>query len=149
MGYLDFISTIDAIVMGRNTFKTVLSFGMPWPYTKPVFVLSHTRKSTPEGLKGEIFIMSDDLDTVLEQIHNKGYHHLYIDGGKTIQSFLEKDLIDEIIISTIPVILGDGVSLFSHGSRMLTFDLVGSSVYLNQINQCHYKRKKEIKKSGN
>ncbi len=87
-GFANFMANVDALVMGRNTFEMVLSFGVEWPYNKPVFVLSNTLKSVPEGYQDKVFLVQGALPTVVEQLHQQGYQHLYIDGGKTVQSFL-------------------------------------------------------------
>lgn len=142
MGYIEFINTIDALVMGRTTFQTVCGFDIDWPYKKPVFVLSNTLNEIPETYKGKAFLEKGSLHDILNRIHEKGYYRLYIDGGSTIQNFLKEDLIDEMIISIIPILLGGGSPLFSEIQNELKFELIGTKTYLNQITQNHYKRKK-------
>lgn len=142
LGYEKFINEIDALIMGRSTFETVCGFGVDWPYTKPVFVLSNTLKIIPNEYKGKAEIVSGSLSEVLDAIHNKGYKKLYIDGGATIQSFLKEDLIDELIISAIPVLLGGGIPLFGIHENRLEFEFVKSELYLDAITQVSYKRKR-------
>ncbi len=142
MGYVEFSNGIDAIVMGRTTFETVLGFDIDWPYAKPVFVLSNTLKEIPESHQENVFLVKGKLTEILDLIHKKGYYKLYIDGGTTISSFLKEDLIDELVLSTIPILLGGGFSLFKELPNELKFELIGIKTYLNQITQRHYKRKK-------
>lgn len=142
MGYNSFTNQIDAFVMGRITFETVCGFDIEWHYQKPVFVLSNSLQEIPENLKEKVFLVKGTLPEVLEQIHRKGFHKLYIDGGKTIQSFLREDLIDEMIITTIPILLGSGFSLFGELTKQLNFECVSSKIFLNQIVQCHFRRKR-------
>jgi dihydrofolate reductase len=142
MGYAKFFQGIDALVMGRKTFETVCNFDIEWPYTKPVFVLSRTLKAIPEKYKGTAELMTGPLDQILNQIHKKGHFRLYIDGGTTIQNFLKEDLIDEMVITTIPVLLGGGASLFGDLPTPLNFKLVESKVFLDQVVQNHYQRKR-------
>lgn len=142
MGYVEFINGIDALVMGRTTFETVLGFDVDWPYSKPVFVLSNKLKKIPESHKDKAYLIKGSLTEVLAKIHEKGYEKLYIDGGTTISSFLKEDLIDEMILTTIPILLGGGSSLFGELPNKLNFELAGSKTFLNQITQNHYKRKK-------
>jgi dihydrofolate reductase len=142
MGYVEFITGIDALVMGRTTFETVLGFDVDWPYNKPVFVLSTTLKEIPESHKGKAFLVKGTLTEILDQIHKNGFNQLYIDGGTTIRNFLKEDLIDEKVITTIPVLLGGGSSLFSELPTELKMELIGTKTYLNQITQNHYKRKR-------
>jgi len=140
MGYGAFMSNIDALVMGRNTFETVCAFDIEWPYTKPVFVLSNKLKSIPGEFDGKVYLVNGDLHKILEYIRGQGYARLYIDGGSTIQSFLRDDLIDEMVITRIPILLGAGAPLFAEHSAELSFKLVDSKVYLNAIVQSHYAR---------
>lgn len=142
MGYVEFTNGIDALVMGRTTFETVIGFDVPWPYNKPVFVLSNKLNEIPESHKEKAFLIKGTLMEILDQIHKKGFHKLYIDGGTTIRSFLMEDLIDEMVLTTIPVLLGGGSSLFTELPNELNFELIETKRYLNQITQNHYKRKK-------
>jgi len=144
MGYVQFMTASDALVMGRNTFETVLGFDIPWPYEKPVFVLSNNLKTIPEHLQGKVKIVSGSLEEVLADIHQQGYRQLYIDGGKCIQSFLAADLIDEMVLTTIPVLLGSGLPLFGELEQQLKFDCCESKVYFDSVVQSHFVRKREI-----
>ena len=142
MGYVEFTNGIDALVMGRTTFEMVLGFDVDWPYNKPVFVLSNKLKEIPESHKEKAFLVKGTLTEILDQIHKKGFYRLYIDGGTTIRSFLKEDLIDEMILTTIPILLGGGSSLFSELPNKLKFEMIRTKTYLNQITQNHYIRKK-------
>lgn len=142
MGYSELISRVDALVMGRTTFETVCGFDMDWPYTIPVYVLSRSLENIPGKYAEHAFLVKGTLTEVLDQIHAKGHHRLYIDGGATIQSFLQEDLIDELIISTIPVLLGGGSPLFGDLHQHMDFQHVESRRYLDAIVQNHYRRKR-------
>ena len=141
MGYAAFTESIDALVMGRTTFETVCGFDCDWPYQKPVYVLSNTLKEIPKSHQGKALLIKGSLTEILEKIHQKGHHKLYIDGGTTIQGFLKEDLVDEMIITKIPVLLGGGFSLFSELPKPINFELVAAKTFLNQVTQNHYKRK--------
>jgi len=140
LGYGEFIEQIDALVMGRTTFETVCGFDIDWPYQKPVFVLSNTLEVIPEKFKEKAQLVKGTLNDILKQIHLKGYSHLYIDGGATIQGFLKEDLIDKMVITIIPTLLGGGIPLFSELSAELEFECIKSEVYLNKIVQNHFRR---------
>lgn len=142
MGYGAFTSQIDALVMGRTTFETVCGFDMDWPYQKPVFVLSNRMTGIPGEYKGKAELVRGTLQEVLHMIHQKGYHRLYIDGGRTIQSFLKEDLIDEMTITIIPVLLGGGIPLFSELPDPLVFECVESTIYLGKVVQNHFVRRR-------
>lgn len=140
MGYGAFMAQIDALVMGRTTFETVCSFPIDWPYQKPVFVLSRTLTEIPAAYKDKVFLVKGTLTEILAHIHQKGFHHLYIDGGATIQSFLQEDLIDEMIITTIPVLLGGGSPLFGDLPQALDFECTASTIYLGKVVQNSFRR---------
>ena len=140
MGYEKFMQQVDALVMGRKTFETVCSFDIEWPYPKPVFVLSNTLKEILADLKDKVSVVTGNIRKIVEDLNKKGFHSLYIDGGVTIQNFLKEDLIDEITITTIPVILGGGTPLFSETKNLLRFKLIKAEVFLNEIVQVNYKR---------
>jgi dihydrofolate reductase len=142
LGYEKFIKSVDAIVMGRTTFETVCGFDIPWPYKIPVFVLSSSMKSLPEGFENKAEILKGSLSEILEKIHEKGYSRLYIDGGVTVQNFLKEDLIDELIITTIPILLGGGTPLFGELPREMEFEHVKSVLHLDALVQDSYRRKK-------
>ena len=115
---------------------------MDWPYDKPVFVLSNKLKEIPESHRGKAFLVNGTLTEVLDLIHRKGLKQLYIDGGTTIRNFLKEDLIDEMTLTTIPILLGGGSSLFTELPKELTFELIRTKTYLNQITQNQYLRRK-------
>lgn len=140
MGYSEFISRIDAIVMGRKTFETVCGFNIDWPYQKPVFVLSNTLSKLPEKLEDKAQFIKGSIKEILDKINGQGYTRLYIDGGTTIQSFLKEDLIDEMIITIIPTMLGAGTSLFADLPEKLDFECINTQIYLDKIVQNHYRR---------
>lgn len=140
MGYLPFMDEVDALIMGRTTFETVMAFDCDWPYTKPVFVLSTSLSQIPESHQEKAFLLKGSHTDVLEQVHAKGYHSLYIDGGSTIQGFLKEDLIDDMIITTIPILLGGGSSLFGDLAQPLNFEYVSNNVFLEKVPQIRYKR---------
>lgn len=124
-GFGEFLQRVDAIVMGRNTFETVLGFE-PWPYQKPVFVLSRTLAGLPEKVAGKAELIRGEPTEVVAALNARGYQNLYIDGGRTIQGFLEADLIDEMVITRVPILLGGGIPLFGRLPNELKFRLVST-----------------------
>ena len=140
-GFSDFMKKIDALLMGRNTYEKVLTFGF-WPYEKPVYVVSNTIKVVPENLEGKVFIVRGEIIEILESLESKGLKSIYVDGGKLIQSFLSEDLIDTMIITTMPVIFGEGLPLFASIGRELKWDLVESQVLNKNAVKSEYSRKK-------
>jgi dihydrofolate reductase len=119
-GFGEFIDSIDGIVMGRKTYEKVLEFN-EWPYDKPVYVLTNTLDILSVELKNKAKIVSGKLKDILKDLNSRGLENLYIDGGVTIQSFLKEDLIDEMIISYVSLILGEGIPLFGEIKNQLNF----------------------------
>ncbi|MEM9808331.1 MAG: dihydrofolate reductase family protein [Cyanobacteria bacterium P01_D01_bin.56] len=139
-GYGKFMARVDAIVMGRNTFEKVLTFGF-WPYEKPVFVLSNRLKSVPENLVGHVEIIADrQVNSLVAYLQGRGYEHLYIDGGQTIQNFLSEDMIDGMIITRVPIVLGEGIPLFGNLANRLHFQHEKTDVFTNGLVKSSYVR---------
>ena len=138
LSYDDFIATVDALVMGRNTFEKVLSFGS-WPYEgTPVIVLSSSKLDIPEHLKGQVRVESGDPVDLAAMLGSEGKQHLYIDGGVTIQRFLQAGLIHEITITRIPILLGAGISLFDAFAIEVPLRLVAATSSDNGFVQVRY-----------
>jgi dihydrofolate reductase len=111
-GYDEFIAGIDAIVIGRKTFETVLGFPA-WPYgDKRVVVLSSRPVDLSATVGGVAEQMSGPPAEIVARLAATGSHHLYIDGGITIQGFLRAGLIQRLVVTRVPVLLGDGIPLF-------------------------------------
>src|SRR5215216_2550304 len=110
-GYDEFMAAVDALVIGRKTFETVLNFDA-WPYgEKPVFVLS-TRALAPAPPGAVVERMSGTPADIVSLLAARGIRHIYVDGGITIQGFLRAGLIQRLIITRVPVLIGSGVPLF-------------------------------------
>lgn len=142
LGFIPFMESVDAVLMGRKTLEMVLSFNVPWPYSKPVFVLSSTMKDVPANLEGKLTIISGPLKDVVKGLNLRGLTDLYIDGGKLIQSFLAEDMIDDLIVTQVPVLIGGGIPLYGSLPKHQTFELVKSEVLLHALVQSHYRRVK-------
>lgn len=140
--YEEFIITIDAHVIGRGTFETVLAYH-PWPYEKKVFVLSSTIKQIPEALQGKVTVLSMKPRDVLKYLSSEGFSNIYVDGGNVIQGFLKEDCIDELIITRVPVLLGSGIPLFGSLNNDLRFEHKKTQVYSNGLVKSWYTRKRE------
>ena len=112
------------------------------PYQMPVFVLSNSLKHIPQEYESKAELVSGTLHEIVDKIHTKGCYNLYIDGGRTIQSFLKEDLIDEMTITTIPYLLGGGIPLFAEHVDRLAFECVDSNLFLDKVVQNHFVRKR-------
>jgi len=147
-GYTEFMATVDALVIGRKTLETVLSFEA-WPYgNKPVVVLSSTLSelAVPDGAVCEL--MAGSPHEIVARLTRRGMSHLYIDGGVTIQRFLEAGLIQRVIITRIPVLLGSGIPLFGPLSRDIRFEHVATRSYPSGLVQSEYLIAEPSKRPG-
>jgi dihydrofolate reductase len=142
-GFSVFLERIDGILMGRKSYETILGFD-EWPYSKPVpvFVLSNSLDKLPNKFTGRAEIIRGELKGILKFLKVKGINNLYIDGGKTIQGFLKEDLIDEMIITRVPILLGSGIPLFGKNGLELEFEHVETVVYNNMLVRSRYLRKR-------
>jgi dihydrofolate reductase len=137
--YNQFMDRIDAIVIGRGTYEKVLSFPT-FPYSKEVFVLSNSIKKAPEKLTEQVTILAmKPADTII-YLSGKGFSNIYIDGGKVIQDFLKEDLINELIISKAPILLGSGIPLFGYLGADLQFNHIRTIVQSNGLVRSYYER---------
>ena len=141
-GFSSFIDSIDGIIMGRNTFEAVVSFNQ-WPYTKPVFILSNKLKKVPDAYKEKAKIVKGDIGDIIESLRKDGIERIYVDGGKTIQSFLQRDLIDELIITRVPILLGSGIPLFAEMDFETKLKLVDSEILGDNLVKSTYTRIEE------
>jgi dihydrofolate reductase len=111
-GYEEFMASVDAIVIGRNTFETVLTFE-PWPYRKKRVIVLSSRAVNLSAVKGGVIQqMSGTPAEIVSRLAESGVRHLYVDGGITIQRFLRAGLIQRLIITRVPVLIGEGIPLF-------------------------------------
>ncbi|WP_281635701.1 dihydrofolate reductase family protein [Flavobacterium marginilacus] len=137
--YTEFISKIDAIVIGRGTFEKILTFP-DWFYQQKVFVLSSQIKHIPESLKEKATVLLMPPKELLLYLSQKGYANIYIDGGKVIQSFLKENLLDELIISRVPVLIGEGIPLFGWLNHDITFKHIQTNVFSNGLVMSRYEK---------
>ncbi len=136
-GYEAFMATVDALVIGRRSFEKVLTFDQ-WPYgEKPVFVLS-TRQLAPAPAGAVVERMSGTPTDVVSQLAARGVRHIYVDGGITIQRFLQAGLIQRLIITRIPVLLGAGIPLFGSLRQDIVLQHVGTRQYASGMVQSEY-----------
>jgi dihydrofolate reductase len=138
LSYEAFMATVDCLVMGRHTYEMALTFA-PWPYEGvPVVVLSSRELVVPERLHGRVTHLNLPPAQLLPHLAAQGYQHLYIDGGQTIQRFLRAGLINQLIITTIPLLLGAGLPLFGTLGQEIPCQLQAVHFSPNGLVQQHY-----------
>jgi dihydrofolate reductase len=138
-GFAEFMRCVDAVLMGRKTFETVLEFG-EWPYEKPVFVMSGTLTRVPAIAEGKAEIVRGGPRDALRVLMERGIETVYVDGGRTIQGFLKEDLVDSLTVTTVSKILGGGIPLFGEIGRALNFRLIDTERLNEQLVKNRYER---------
>lgn len=142
MGFSNFIASIDCMIIGRKCMETISQFNLSpeeWPYgERKIYVLSKTLTEPPENLSDKVEMFSGDIQSLVSLLENSGYQHAYVDGGLTITSFINQCLIDEIIMTQAPVILGRGTPLFGQIDRNIKLANAKVTAFANDFIQTKY-----------
>ncbi|WP_017258793.1 dihydrofolate reductase family protein [Pedobacter arcticus] len=140
-GYADFVKTVDTVIVGRKTYDKVLSMGYDFPHVdKDCYILTRTPKSTNGSLK----FYTGNIKTLVTLLKLKDGKTIFCDGGaETATELIKNDLIDEYIISVIPILLGDGIRLFKDGRPEQQLELLSTKQFEKGLTQLHYKRLKK------
>ena len=136
-GYNEFLATVDAIVIGRKTFETVLGM-KPWPYAQKRVVVLSSRVLDFSAARGPVEQMAGSPAAILSQLASSGVHHVYVDGGNTIQGFLRAGLVHRLVITRVPVLIGGGISLFGSLPHDIPLHHVATRHYPSGLVQSEY-----------
>ena len=137
-GYAEFMSEIELIVMGRNTFEKVMSFGA-WQYDRKVIVLTSRELTLPPELADKVEAHHLSPRELIHELEWRGAKGIYLDGGVTIQRFLREGLVNEMTITTIPILIGEGLPLFGALDGDINLELIKSRSFKNGFVQNQYK----------
>ena len=137
-GYGDFVKTVDAVIVGRKTYDKVISMGFDFPHAdKDAYII--TRKPRPNI--GSVKFFTGDLKSLVNKLKSENGKNIYCDGGaEIVNELLKDDLIDEFIISVIPILVGNGTKLFKDGRPEQKMELVSVKSFDKGLTQLHYKR---------
>ena len=136
-GYEEFMATVDAMVIGRNTYETVLRLD-GWPCgSKPIFVLS-THPLAPAPVEAVVERLSGQPAEIVSGLAARGIRHIYVDGGLTIQAFLRAGLIQRLIITRVPVLIGRGIPLFGGTERDIALRHIATRQYASGLVKSEY-----------
>ena len=135
-GYFAFMDTVDTVILSRKTYDKVLSMVDELAYgERDIYVLTRT----PRPDSGKIKFYSGDLAELITNLKKQGGKNIFCDGGaETVSQFLQKELFDELVISIIPVLLGDGIKLFGKSFSEQKLKLTGCKTYEKGLAQLHY-----------
>lgn len=139
-GYSAFIADKDVIVMGRGSYEKVRTFES-WFYDLPVVVLSEQLADSPvpEALEGKLRFSNLAPREVMAELEGQGMHRVYVDGGQLVQSFLRDGLVADMVITTVPVLIGSGRPLFGGLAQDVDLKLVSSRCFPSGLVQSTYR----------
>ncbi|OBY28614.1 dihydrofolate reductase family protein [Leisingera sp. JC1] len=128
-GFAAFMDSVDGLIMGTGSFRTVLGFGQ-WPYSKPVVVLSNslTEQDIPEELKDKVRLSTAAPADLMQELQEEGWTRAYVDGGRMVQSFLRRGLIADLTITTVPILIGSGIPLFGSLDQDIDLQVASSRI---------------------
>ena len=138
-GFEEFYGSVDVVVIGRKTFEVVLTFGKWYYGKKPVVVLSSHPLDFSSVKGGRVEQMFGEPAEIVAQLKARGFKHAYIDGGITIQRFLAAGLIDRLLITRVPVLIGAGIPLFGPVPSDINLRHVATRCYRGGLVQSEYK----------
>jgi len=142
MGFQAYINSVDCMIMGRKCMEIIASMKLTpeqWPYgDMPIIVLSNTIKTPPENLVGNVEMYSGDINKLIGKLEGDGYKSAYIDGGATITSFINLKLINEMIITQAPILLGKGLPLFGKINHLVKLQEAKATAFANDFTQVQY-----------
>lgn len=142
MGFADYIASVDCMIMGRKCMEKISSFNLTpeqWPYgDRRIVALSSTVRTPPTNLKGRVEMYSGHIPSLIERLEADGFKSAYVDGGATITSFINLGLINEMILTRAPVLLGEGLPLFGRFDKQIKLEKTQAKAYTNDFVQIHY-----------
>ncbi|MCK9408539.1 MAG: dihydrofolate reductase family protein [Bacteriovoracaceae bacterium] len=139
-GYAEFIASVDTVILGRKTYDKVLSFGIPYPHAdKTCYII--TRSNRPK--EKNIIFYRDDLSSLVERLKQEDGKHIFVDGGAEIVQLMQREnLIDEYVISIMPMLLGKGIRLFKETAAQENVSLISSRAFDTGLVQLQYRTKR-------
>ena len=136
-GYADFVKSVDTVIIGRKTYEKVIEMGYEYPHSdKDVYIMTRTERPAI----GRFNFHTGNISRLVQDLKVQPGKNIYCDGGSEIANELMKNnLIDEFVISIIPVLLGDGLRLFKDGRPMQALKLSSIRQFTSGLTQLHYK----------
>lgn len=140
-GYHAFYDSLDTVILGRKTYSEILGFDVAWPYTD-CQTLVVSRSKTLEITTENTQLVGEEIFEQLPAWKKQPGKNLWLcGGGELITAFLNHGMVDEMILTHIPILLGEGIPLFPGKGKETRFDLVGNETYNNQVVNLHYRKR--------
>ena len=139
-GYEAFMASVDGLVMGRGSYENLLTFGQ-WPYEKPVVVMSKTLSAAdiPPALEGKVRLVDLDPPALMASLDEQGWSRAYVDGGRVVQSFIRCGLIEDLVLTTVPILIGEGLPLFGAIDGDIDLELIDTTAFKSGLVQTRYR----------
>lgn len=141
-GFEDYIASVDCVIMGRKSMEKISSFNLApeqWPYGElRIFVLSKSVTAAPQNIADRVEMYSGEIPSLIDGLAAEGYEHAYIDGGRTITSFINHKLIGEVTITQAPILLGEGLPLFGKIAGQVRLSEAKATAFSNEFIQWKY-----------
>lgn len=142
MGFNHFIASVDCMIMGRKCMEVIADMNLSdeqWPYGDiKIIALSNTLKEAPKGVEGRVEMYSGNILELVSQLEAEGLKHAYIDGGQTIQAFINLKLINELTLTQVPVLIGKGIPLFAETLKDIKLEHGKAEAFPNDYIQISY-----------
>lgn len=141
MGFNNFIASVDCMIMGRGCMEKIASFNLTpeqWPYGDIRVIALSSTKDVPKNLRTKVELYSGDIHILISELENVGLKHAYVDGGATINSFLNEKLINEITVTQAPILLGEGKPLFGNTNQQIKLENADAIAFPNDYIQIKY-----------
>jgi len=137
-GYHTFMDSVDTVILGRRTYEMLMVMGA-WPYgERRVIILSTTLGNLPDSLPQTAELRDADPTELYDELKNAGAQHCYVDGGRTIRGFLDAGLVDELIITRVPILIGKGIPLFGPIAHDIKLTHLKTLAFRSGLVQSHY-----------
>lgn len=137
-GYNEFFASVDALVIGRKTFETVHAFPQ-WPYGDKRVVVLSSQPLDLSKVPATVEQMQGSPREIVAQLEARGIRHAYVDGGVTVQRFLREGLIQRLIITRVPVLIGQGIPLFGSLPKDIQLEHVATQHYASGLVKTEYR----------
>ena len=145
MSMPNYMKNVDCMIIGRKLMEVLSSFNLTpeqWPYGNTrIISLSNTIKEAPSNLKNKVEMYSGSIPKLITKLEQDGYTHAYIDGGTTITTFLNLQLINEMTLTQAPVLLGSGIPLFGKLLKQINLEDAKATAFPNNFVELKYKVK--------
>lgn len=142
MGFFALMQRVDCLLMGRGTAEKLASFQLTpeqWPYgDTPIYILSNSLGEVPKSLLGKAQLLQGSLQDALVDLERRGHQHLYVDGGALVRSCLEAGVVQRLVVTLAPILLGQGIPLFAGLHKPLKLRQLTTTRYANEFVQLEY-----------